>query len=600
MTLSAFANMPTPAVRNNNPGNLKDPTTGQFRTFASPQEGYNALKHDLQLKLSGASTTGIGPKSSFRQFASVWAPASDKNNPEQYAQKLASQLGQSPDDPIDTVSNRPDDFAHAIAQNEDTTMAQMLKGSIGMGQQNSGLAAKIKAKYPQYADIPDAELEQKILAKYPQYADMASGDQAASPPQTGGGYAPPSPDGQANTASSATGYAPPQEPAPYTPSPEPPPAPPVNPAAEVAKGAFKGLIGGVTSIGDMGNALANQTVGRAANFITGRGFTANDNPDAQTFGNPKQAEQNLQQNLKLENGYQTAGKWGETAAEFLVPGLIGKKAYDATKIPELAEEVAAPKQTLGAVAKDLMSFGKNPRVASDAKAIEPLLEKGLLKSGTDAKTTMKNISTLKKGIVDTTQGLRTRIKSMDVQPTVQPEELNGIFQKQTAEIAKNVPPSGQETANETAKWLWDKFINNLPKGKDLTAGDILDARQKTDAEVEAIKGSNVFDPNTETGFTVALRAMRQGANELLASKAPDQGVKEALKYQTSLYNVLENVAKKGAPAVKKADQLAGMKGISGVLARHPVAAKAGHLGAEALLTTLGLGGAYELKQKLGL
>lgn len=35
---------------------------------------------------------------------------------------------------------------------------------------------QIKAKYPQYADIPDAELGQKMLAKYPQYGDLVKTD----------------------------------------------------------------------------------------------------------------------------------------------------------------------------------------------------------------------------------------------------------------------------------------------------------------------------------------------------------------------------------------------------------------------------------------
>jgi hypothetical protein len=39
----------------------------------------------------------------------------------------------------------------------------------------------IKEKYPQYADIPDAELGSKMLAKYPQYSDMV--DASSSRPQ---------------------------------------------------------------------------------------------------------------------------------------------------------------------------------------------------------------------------------------------------------------------------------------------------------------------------------------------------------------------------------------------------------------------------------
>ena len=41
-------------------------------------------------------------------------------------------------------------------------------------------AATIKRKYPQYANVPDAELVQQMISKYPQYKDQIS---MAAPPQ---------------------------------------------------------------------------------------------------------------------------------------------------------------------------------------------------------------------------------------------------------------------------------------------------------------------------------------------------------------------------------------------------------------------------------
>jgi hypothetical protein len=46
-------------------------------------------------------------------------------------------------------------------------------------------AAQIKAKYPQYKDVPNAELTQKIVAKYPQYKDKVKME-AHMPGNTGG------------------------------------------------------------------------------------------------------------------------------------------------------------------------------------------------------------------------------------------------------------------------------------------------------------------------------------------------------------------------------------------------------------------------------
>ncbi len=105
-------------VRQNNPGNLKDPTTGAFRTFTTPEEGHQALINDLKIKQSGQSTH-IKPGASLEDFANVWAPASDNNNPKSYAQKLASFLGVPTAYAYDQVPT--DKLAGAIKVAEGTT-----------------------------------------------------------------------------------------------------------------------------------------------------------------------------------------------------------------------------------------------------------------------------------------------------------------------------------------------------------------------------------------------------------------------------------------------------------------------------------------------
>src|ERR1700675_1049679 len=49
------------------------------------------------------------------------------------------------------------------------------------------VAAQIKAKYPQYASIPDAQLVEKVTAKYPQYKSVIGGaaPSAPKPPDVG-------------------------------------------------------------------------------------------------------------------------------------------------------------------------------------------------------------------------------------------------------------------------------------------------------------------------------------------------------------------------------------------------------------------------------
>ena len=92
------------SVRNNNPGNLVDPKTGQIRTFATPAEGQAALDQDVGLKISGQSPIvkerfgpQVGTFMSPALLAETWAPATAKgNSPEStmnYAKAIADRLG---------------------------------------------------------------------------------------------------------------------------------------------------------------------------------------------------------------------------------------------------------------------------------------------------------------------------------------------------------------------------------------------------------------------------------------------------------------------------------------------------------------------------
>lgn len=109
-------NQLTLANRNNNPGNIKDPSTGNFKVFNSPQEGYGELLNDLETKKSGKSQTGLKPESTLVEFAKVYAPSSDQNNPAQYAVNLANHMGVRPDARISDLDTGK--WAEAIANAE--------------------------------------------------------------------------------------------------------------------------------------------------------------------------------------------------------------------------------------------------------------------------------------------------------------------------------------------------------------------------------------------------------------------------------------------------------------------------------------------------
>jgi hypothetical protein len=79
----------TTPERLNNPGDLRDPKTGAYRVFATPEAGMDALKADLAAKVRKY------PDWTLAQIMQRYAPASDGNDPLAYARFVASQLGVS-------------------------------------------------------------------------------------------------------------------------------------------------------------------------------------------------------------------------------------------------------------------------------------------------------------------------------------------------------------------------------------------------------------------------------------------------------------------------------------------------------------------------
>ena len=129
--------METPAVANQNPGNLRDPNTGGFQQFADPVEGKAALYNDLTAKMTGNSSTGLTPQSTLVDFAKTYAPASDNNDPLQYAANIANKMGVHPDTPIGTLLPRIDDFASAVMSNEDPSATYQQHAPLDMGANQS-------------------------------------------------------------------------------------------------------------------------------------------------------------------------------------------------------------------------------------------------------------------------------------------------------------------------------------------------------------------------------------------------------------------------------------------------------------------------------
>jgi hypothetical protein len=130
------------AIKNNNPGNLRDVSTGSFRTFSTPQEGYAALLNDLDAKRSGHTSTGLSGTSTLADFASKYAPAGDNNDPAQYTANLANHMGVAPNTPLKDLDLNK--WAQAVTTAEDKQNATAL-GFTGNTQVAAAGVAPIQA-----------------------------------------------------------------------------------------------------------------------------------------------------------------------------------------------------------------------------------------------------------------------------------------------------------------------------------------------------------------------------------------------------------------------------------------------------------------------
>jgi hypothetical protein len=186
------------------------------------------------------------------------------------------------------------------------------------------LANKVRAKYPGvYDDMDDAALESKVLAKYPQYGDLAKA--APSP-------APQPSLGQRVVSDVKQGF---------------------KDFGDTVVGAGKGLAQSAYSTAKLIPPV--QAVDRFTNVL-------------------KPADEAVDKATTPTTGRQKVGYWGETAAEFLVPGGAGAKAAAPgnrmRKAGALIEEVTAK---AGDMAVDVTKVG------NQALRIEQLAERGGVK-----------------------------------------------------------------------------------------------------------------------------------------------------------------------------------------------------------------------------
>jgi len=106
--------------RNRNPGNLRPSNStikqnvddANYRVFSSLADGWDELLNDIEVKLAGESTHKLTPENTLHDFFNIYAPALDKNDPQQYSRQIAMWLNQiynitniTPDTKLKDISN---------------------------------------------------------------------------------------------------------------------------------------------------------------------------------------------------------------------------------------------------------------------------------------------------------------------------------------------------------------------------------------------------------------------------------------------------------------------------------------------------------------
>lgn len=111
------------AVRKKNPGNIIDPKTGRDRIFASTEDGYNALIHQLELYISGESQW-TNENTTLREYVKIYAEAAHYSNI--YLYHMCRRLNVTPNTKISTLN--PHDLAKAHSEIECHKMYNLLYG----------------------------------------------------------------------------------------------------------------------------------------------------------------------------------------------------------------------------------------------------------------------------------------------------------------------------------------------------------------------------------------------------------------------------------------------------------------------------------------
>lgn len=180
------------------------------------------------------------------------------------------------------------------------------------------------------------------------------------------------------------------------------------------------------------------------------------------------------------------------------------------------------------------------RMADEVSKIE-----GVSKSN----TVQQNYNVVKDYVEGEASILQSELKANDF--NYPKKELKARLNESKTTLMEN--PSLVGDNEKIADKLLNKFYSMLDESSG-KGSDLLQLRKDFDSWVSNQKGSNIFDPKTESAYSATLREIRQTINNFLDEKSPTVKVKESLRKQSALYSALDNMEVKAA---KEADSAIG-------------------------------------------
>jgi len=410
-------------------------------------------------------------------------------------------------------------------------------------------ANSIREKYPDgvasdgsaYKDMPDQELVHRVIKKYPVYKNQVTDYKPADNSFVGTLLGKNLQTAKGNEMAKMQGSGVAQ--------------PLVTQPEEVVKGVIKGIPGQAASVTKGIESLGKGAMGMVGLDTAGTGL---DYGPVEELTAPSNEAQELGYVgaglLPIERGMTAAKPVVEAAGKVVAPVVKAGEEYlakrSAGKIEKFIEDLVTPEltptKTIQAIktgkVKEAGFMGERditgavPFFEDTVKAVSEV--PGISKS----KTLLENANAIYSHIGTVAEDLKSQIKGKGF---FSPNEFSG-YMKEASDKLNAVPSLTRDAADVANKYLNE--FNKLVKKNGYTPEGLLQARKEFDNLIPDKK----LSPDIENGITEAIRYIRQGANEFLASKVPDVAVKDMLAKQTALYNAMDNIAPKATKEGKNA------------------------------------------------